>query len=43
MIYKIFYYLMLIGYIGVSIQGVGIKAKILGLLLALVNGMIFWR
>ncbi len=39
--YKIFYYLMLIGYIGVAFQGVGIKAKILGGLLALINGIIF--
>jgi len=35
--------MMLIGYIGVSIQGSDIKTKIIGLLLTIVNGLIFWR
>jgi len=43
MIYKIFYYMMLIGYLGVSIQNSSFKMKIIGVLLLIINGLLFWR
>jgi len=41
--YKIFYWLMLIGYFGVSIQTLTFKMKVIGVLLVIVNGLLFWR
>lgn len=43
MIYNIFYYMMLIGYLGVSIQVPSLKMKIIGILLVIVNGVLFWK
>jgi len=39
--YNLFYSLMLIGYFGVSIQVPSLKMKIVGILLLLVNAIIF--
>lgn len=38
-----FYILMLIGYSGVSLMAGDIKTKIVGILLVIVNALIFWR
>jgi hypothetical protein len=43
MIYKLFYILMLIGYLGLSLQTPDIKGKLIGILLLIVNALIFWR
>lgn len=43
MVYKIFYYMMLVGYLGVAIQVPGLKMKIIGILLVIVNGLIFLK
>ena len=43
MIYQIFYYLMLIGYLGLLLLSSDIKSKIIGILLLIVNALIFWR
>jgi len=40
--YKLFYWLMLIGYFGVSIQAPTLKLKFIGVLLTIVNAMLFW-
>lgn len=41
--YHFLYSLMLIGFVGVSIQAPDLKGKVIGFLLAVVNGLIFWR
>ena len=41
--YNLFYCLMLGGYLGVSLQSPSLKMKIIGLLLCLVNGLIFLK
>lgn len=43
MIYKICYCLMLIGYLGLSLQTPDIKGKLIGILLLIANGLIFWK
>jgi hypothetical protein len=43
MIYKIFFWMMIIGFLGVSIQNPSLKQKMIGLLLAVVNMIIFWE
>ena len=43
MIYWICYFLMLIGYFGLTIQAPDLKTKIIGILLTLVNGVIFYK
>jgi len=40
--YKLFYYMMLVGYFGVSIQAPDLKTKIIGILLTVVNALLFW-
>jgi len=40
--YKIFYYMMIIGYAFCSCQIPTLKMKIIGILLTLVNGILFW-
>lgn len=42
-IYRIFLGMMLIGYLGLSIQAPDIKGKLIGILLLIVNALIFWR
>lgn len=42
MLRKIFYITMLISYLGLSTQTHDWKTKILGILLTVVNGIIFW-
>ncbi len=39
----IFYIMMLIGFVGLSLQTADIKMKIIGVLLTVVNALIFWR
>lgn len=41
--YKIFYWMMVIGYLMVSVQVIGWRMKLIGLLLTIVNGLLFWR
>ncbi len=41
--YKIFYYMMLIGYMGLSIQAPTLKTKAIGIVLLIANGLIFWK
>jgi len=41
--YNTFYYMMLIGYLGVSVQTPSLKLKGVGILLLIVNALIFWR
>ena len=40
--YKLFYWVMMIGYLGVSVQTPSFKMKIVGILLVIVNGILFW-
>jgi len=39
---KIFYWLMLVGFIGCGVSAPDVKTKIIGILLAVVNAIIFW-
>ena len=41
-LYLFFYILMLIGYAGLSVQG-DLKGKVIGILLLIVNAIIFWK
>jgi len=41
--YWLCYWGMLIGYLGVSVQSVDLKTKIVGILLMIVNGLIFYK
>ena len=41
--YWIFYILMLVGYSGLSFIAPDVKTKIIGILLTITNGVIFWR
>jgi len=41
--YYFLYSLMLIGFIGVSVQAPDLRSKVIGILLVVVNGLIFWR
>ncbi len=43
MIYQIFYIVMLISYAGLGIMSPTIRLRVIGLLLVVVNGLIFWR
>lgn len=40
--YKLFYWSMLIGFFGVSIQAPTFKMKAIGILLTIVNALLFW-
>jgi len=42
MLHKIFYILMIVGYAGLSFQNTDIKEKFIGILLLIVNALIFW-
>jgi hypothetical protein len=42
-LYKVFYFWMLSGYLLVSIQVPGFKMKLIGILLTIVNGLLFWK
>ena len=39
--YKFFYWIMLIGYFGVSVQAPTFKQKFIGILLTIVNALLF--
>lgn len=41
--YNFFYTLMMIGYLGLVILSPDSKSKMVGLLLFVTNGIIFWR
>jgi len=41
--YWIFYSLMLVGYAGLSFSAPDLKTKLIGILLTITNGAIFWR
>jgi len=43
MIYNILYVLMLVGFIGCSLYSPSLRMKAIGLLLALVNGLLFYK
>lgn len=40
--YKLCYWLMLMGYFGVSVQAPTLKLKLVGILLTTVNALVFW-
>ena len=42
MIAKILYYMMVVGFLGCSINSPTLKLKVIGLLLCVVNALIFW-
>lgn len=42
MLYQILYWMMLIGFLGISLQGTP-KMVFVGLLLTIVNAILFWR
>lgn len=42
-LYALCYWCMVAGYFSTSLQVPGIKMKIVGVLLTLVNAMLFWR
>ena len=41
--YKFFYWVMLLSYLMLSIQGQGLKMKAIGFVLTLANALIFWK
>ena len=43
MIYRIFYFMMLLGYAYCSSVIPSVRMKIIGALLTVVNGVMFWR
>jgi len=43
MMYKICYWTMLASYLGLSMLSPDIKSKAIGILLVIVNALIFWR
>jgi hypothetical protein len=43
MLYHILYWMMLIGFLGVSMQSVSPKIIVIGVLLTMVNAILFWR
>ncbi len=43
MIYWILYIMMLIGFTGLGVLSPSVKFKVIGLLLAIVNGLIFFK
>ena len=43
MFYWLLYGIMLIGFTGCSLQSSDIKTKIIGLLLTVVNALLFWK
>ena len=43
MLYSLLYVMMLIGFAGLSLQVPDLKMKVIGALLTLVNGILFWK
>lgn len=43
MMYQILYWMMVIGYFGISVSTPTLRLKIIGLLLTVVNALLFWR
>ena len=43
MMYKFWYWVMLVSYLMLSLQGQGLKMKLIGLVLTIANGLIFYR
>jgi len=43
MIYWVLYTMMVVGFFGLSMINPSLKMKVLGVLLTIVNGMLFWR
>ena len=43
MIYKFFYWIMLLSYFVLSIQGGTVRMKVLGFVLTIANALIFWK
>jgi len=41
--YYLFYIMMFIGFLGCSLSNPDLKMKIIGILLAIVNLILFWR
>ena len=41
--YKFWYGVMLLSYFMLSIQGQGLKMKLIGFILTIANALIFWR
>ena len=43
MLHWTLYIMMLVGYAGLSVQAPTLKMKTIGILLTIVNGVLFWR
>ncbi len=43
MMYYVFYVMMIVGFLGVSLMSGDWKTKVIGILLTIVNAIIFWR
>ena len=43
MIYKLFYWAMVIGYLYCSFDAISLRIKIIGILLTIVNAILFWK
>jgi len=43
MVYKICFYMMLTGYLGLSLQTTDIKGKLIGIVLLIANALIFYK
>lgn len=43
MIYKIFFYMMIVGYLGCSLNTDNLKLKVIGILITLVNILLFYK
>lgn len=41
--YNLFYWMMMFGYGGLTLFASDLKSKIIGILLLIVNGILFWR
>jgi hypothetical protein len=41
--YHVLYFMMLIGFLGVSLYSQNIKMLLIGILLTIVNAILFWR
>jgi len=43
MMYYLLYTIMLVGFLGLSIQNPDLKGKMIGILLTIVNALLFWK
>ena len=43
LMYKLCFWLMIIGYLGLTLQGIDLRTKMIGFILLIANVLIFWR